>query len=175
MVQIIPKTIERSPLWQDILFYLSIGLFLASIFSFFVLNNSQKRAEDSLQSLEISLSQLGTADQIKLEKEIKITERQIKNFSQVLDSHIYSSKIFDFLPKIIHPKARFKQTSLDAVKSEVIISGEAESLTALQQQIFIFQGEPLIKSFVLNSFSFGEKGKIDFNFNLLLSPQIFKQ
>jgi len=175
MVEIIPKTIEKSPLWQDILFYFSIGLFLASIFSFFVLDNSQKKAEDSLQNLEQSLSKAGTAGQVNLEKEIQITEKQIDDFSQVLDSHIYPSKIFDFLGKIIHPKARFKQTSLDAVKSEVSVSGEAESLTALQQQIFIFQKEPLIKSFVLNSFSIGEKGKIDFNFNLLLNPQIFSQ
>lgn len=175
MVEIIPKTIEKSPLWQDILLYFSIGLFLAAIFSFFALNNSQKKAENSLQSLEQSLSRTGTAGQISLEKEIKITERQINDFSQVLDSHIYPSKIFDFLPKIIHPKARFKQTGLDAAKSEVNVSGEAESLTALQQQIFIFQKEPLIKSFVLNSFFIGEKGKIDFNFNLLLSPQIFNQ
>ncbi|MDO8601426.1 MAG: hypothetical protein Q7R46_01945 [bacterium] len=175
MVEIIPKTIEKSPLWQDILFYFSIGLFLASIFSFFALSNSQKRAEKSLQSLEQSLSQTGTAGQLNLEKEIKITEKQVNDFSQVLNSHIYLSKIFDFLPKIIHPKARFKQTGLDATKSEVNISGEVESLTSLQQQIFIFQKEPLIKSFTMNSFSIGEKGKINFNFNLLLNPKIFNQ
>ncbi len=175
MVEIIPKTIEKPPLWQDILLYFSIGLFLAAIFSFFAFSNSQKKAENSLQSLEQSLSQQGTADQISLEKEIKTAESQIKSFSQVLDSHIYSSKIFNFLPKIAHPKARFTQISLDVVKSEVGISGEAESLTALQQQIFIFQQEPLIQNSTLNSFSMGEKGKIDFDFNISLSPQIFSQ
>ena len=173
MVDIIPKTIEKSPLWQDLLLYFSIGIFLAAIFSFFVLSNSQKKAENSLQNLEQSLSQEGTAEEIGLEKEIKITERRIKDFSQVLDSHIYPSKIFDLLPKIVHPKARFKQTSLDAVKFEVIVSGGAENLTVLQQQIFIFQKEPLIKNFIFNSFSIKEMGKVDFVFNLFLSPELF--
>lgn len=175
MVGIIPKTIEKSPPWQDILFYFSIGLLLASAFSFFVLNDSLKKAENSLQSIEQALAKTGTADQLNMEKEIKITEKQVKDFSQIIDSHIYPSKIFDFLPKIIHPRARFKQTGLDAVKSEVNVSGEAESITALQQQIFIFQKEPLIKSFTFNSFSFGEKGKVNFNFNLSINPRIFNQ
>lgn len=175
MVGIIPKTIEKSPVWQEILFYFSIGLFLAAIFSFFVLNNSQKKAENSLQGLEQSLSQAGTADQISLEKEIKATEKQVNDFSRVLDSHLYPSKVFDFLPKIIHPKVRFKKTSLDAVKSEANISGETDSLTSLQQQVFIFQKEPLIESFILNSFTIGEKGNINFSFNLSLSPQMFNQ
>lgn len=173
MVEIIPKTIERSPLWQDILLYFSIGIFLAAIFSFFALSSSQKKAEDSLQGLEQSLSKPGTAEEISLEKQIKTAENQIKNFSQVLNSHTYPSKIFAFLPKIVHPKVRFGQTGLDAVKFEVNILGEAESLAALQQQIFIFQQEPLIKKFTLISFYIGEKGRINFNFNLSLDPQIF--
>src|SRR3989344_364704 len=153
MVEIIPKTIEKPPLWQDILFYFSIGLFLAAIFSFLALNNSQKQAENSLRDLEQALLQKETASQISLEKEIKTTESQIDSFSQILGSHIYPSKIFDFLPKIAHPKVRFKQISLDAVRSEIVVSGETESITSLQQQIFIFQQEPLIKDSTLNSFS----------------------
>ncbi len=175
MVGIIPKTIEKSPLWQDILLYFSIGFFLAVIFSFFVLSSSQKKMENFLQNLEQSLSQIGTREQIGLEKELQTTEKQINDFSQVLASHIYPSKIFDFLPKIIHPRARFKQTDLDAAKSTINISGETESLTSLQQQIFIFQQESLIRDFTLNSFSIGEKGKIDFDFDISLSHEIFKQ
>lgn len=175
MVEIIPKTIERPPLWQDILLYFSIGIFLAAIFSFFALSGSQKKAENSLQGLEQSLSQPGTAEEISMEKQIKTAENQIRNFSQVLNSHNYPSKIFDFLPKIVHPKVRFQQTGLDAIKYEVSILGEAESLVALQQQIFIFQQEPLIKKFTLNSFYVGEEGKINFSFNLSLDPQIFNQ
>jgi hypothetical protein len=175
MVEIIPKAIEKSPLWQDILLYFSMGIFLAAIFGFFALSSSQKKAENSLQGLEQSLSQSGTAEEISLEKQIKTTENQINNFSQVLNSHTYPSKIFDFLPKIVHPKVRFKQTGLDAVKYEVSISGEAESLVALQQQIFIFQQEPLIKKFTLSSFYIGEEGKTNFNLNLSLSPKIFNQ
>ncbi|OGZ23474.1 MAG: hypothetical protein A3A08_00990 [Candidatus Nealsonbacteria bacterium RIFCSPLOWO2_01_FULL_41_9] len=175
MVEIIPKTIEKPPLWQDILLYFSVGLFLAAIFSFFSLNNSLKKAEDSLQNLERSLSQERPAEQINLEKKLKTAESQINSFSQIIGFHVYPSKIFDFLPKIIHPKARFKQISLDVAKSEVVISGETENLTSLQQQIFIFQQEPLIVNSTFNSFSAAEKGKIDFNFNLSLSPQIFNQ
>ena len=84
MVEIIPKTIEKPPLWQDILLYFSVGLFLAAIFSFFSLNNSLKKAEDSLQNLERSLSQERPAEQINLEKKLKTTESQINNFSQIL-------------------------------------------------------------------------------------------
>ena len=175
MAGIIPKTIQKSPLWQDILLYFSIGLFLAAIFSFFAISKSQKKAENSLQKLDEALAQKKTAEEISREKEIKIIEKQVNDFSQIFDAHVYSSKIFDVFPKIIHPKARFKQVNFDVVKSEVNISGETESLTTLQQQIFIFQKEQsLIKDFIFNSFNIGEKGKINFSFKLFLTPQLFK-
>ena len=166
MVDIIPKTTKKTPLWQDLLFYFSIGLFSAAIASFFFLNNSQGKMEYSLKNTEDSLAQRETTEEIAMEKEIKTTEKQVRDFSQILKSHLEPSKVFDFFPKIVHPKAWFNKVSFDAAKSEAVISGQTESFVTLQQQIFIFRQEPLIKNFFLNSFSVGKEGRIDFSFNI---------
>ena len=175
MVEIIPKPTEKSSVWQDILFYFSIGIFLAAIVSFFILNNSQGKLENSLRKLDESLAQKMTVEEINLEKEIKTTEKQIRDFAQILNSHLFPSKVFDVFQKIVHPKAWFSRLSFDTAKSEAVISGETESFVTLQQQIFILQKEPLIKSFTLNYFSAGKEGKVDFTFNISLAPELFRQ
>ena len=57
---------------------------------------------------------------------------------------------------------------------KLVVSGEAETFLVLGQQFQIFKQENLIKSVNLARISMGREGGVDFSFNLLLDPIIFK-
>lgn len=175
MVEIIPKPTQKLPAWQNILFYLSIVVLLAVVLTFFILNRSFKRTEVSLKNLEETLSREKTPAEVNLEKETIVWQKKIKDFSQILEQHLYPSKAFDFLGEISHPKAWFKQFNLDLKESKIVVSGETESFTTLGQQLLILEGKPLIKNFTLSSLSIGKKGKVDFTLNISLDAQAFKK
>ena len=172
MVEIIPKpTKEKIPLWQIILFYLSISLIVVMIISYFVIDYFQKQAENNLQSLEKAIAERTNKD---LEEEVVGYKRKIEDFSYLLSQHRKTSKFFSFFEKLIHPRVWFSGFSLSLKDFRVTVSGTAESFRILGQQLIIFQKNPLIKKTELSGISIGPEGKIHFTFNLFLNPIVFK-
>lgn len=173
-MEIIPKPAQKLPLWQNILFYLSLALLVASIFSFFLLERSLKNSKSSLRNLEETLTREKTPREVNLEKDILSWQKKIRNFSQLFSEHLYSSNGFDFIEDITHPQVWLKQISMDSKESKIVASGHTESFTTLGQQLLILEKEPKIESFNLSSLTIGEKGGVNFNLSLSLDPEIFR-
>ncbi|MDO8504186.1 MAG: hypothetical protein Q7S60_05935 [bacterium] len=174
MEEIIPRPTQKAPAWQNALLYLSLALLLAAVISFFLLGRFIKNADISLKNLEETLTKEKTSQEIDLEKSIIFWQIKIRDFSQLLERHVYPSNFFDFISKIAHPKTWFQQVALDLKESKVAIQGSTESFTTLGQQLFILEQEPSIKDFTLSSLLIGKKGKVDFSLNITLDPNLFK-
>lgn len=175
MIEIIPRPAQKLPLWQNILFYFSIALLVASLLSFFLFERSLRDAEKSLKNLEETLTREKTPQEVVLEKEILGWQKKIKNFSQLFSQHLYPSKAFEVVEDISHPEVWLKQVSLDSSETKITVSGETESFTTLGQQLLILEKEPRIKSFNLASLSIGRKGKVDFALNIAFDQSVFKR
>lgn len=173
MVEIIPKPPEKPPVWLNILFYISIGLFVGAILSFFLLNHLQNVAQKSLSDMETALQVSKTPEEQEVEKKVLQAQRRIEDFVLILGRHQKNSNFFSFLEGKIHP--RVKINSLDLAKpSSLTLSGQAENFIVLGQQLSIFQNTPQILKTNLNSLSLGTEGGVGFTFQLELSPQIFQ-
>lgn len=172
-VEIIPKPAQKLPLWQNILFYFSISLLIASVCSYFVLNHFIKKAETHLADFEETLIKKTPAEEA-LETEVLEHQKKIKDFAQLIDQHLYSSKFFDFFQKLCHPRIWFSQVSLNPPDNQVAVSGEADNFVTIGQQMLIFEQESLIKEVNLSQLSIGERGNVTFTLSLSLDPEVFK-
>ncbi|MBI4101746.1 MAG: hypothetical protein HY443_02155 [Candidatus Nealsonbacteria bacterium] len=175
MVEIIPRPAQKLPLWQNILFYFSIALLVASFLSFFILERSLKDGGSSLKNLEETLTREKTPQESSLEKDILAWQKRVKNFSQLFSQHLYPSKSFDAIESIAHPEVWIKQVSLDSAEAKAVVSGETESFTTLGQQLLILEQESRVKSFTLASLAIGRRGKVDFTLNIFFNPAVFKR
>jgi len=173
-IEIIPKPAEKIPFWQNFLFYFSFLLLVGSILGYFALDRFIARERMVLEELDEALTRERIAEETALENRVFGYQRKIDDFSQLIDAHLYSSKIFPFFENICHPKVWFSQFGLDFTHYELVVSGEAESFSALSQQIQIFEKEPLIKGVSLSQLSIGREGKVDFAISFYLDPKIFK-
>lgn len=171
-IQIIPKEAQKLPLWQNILFYFSIALLLASVSGYFVLAHLIKKSDLINQDLENTLAKGKTSQQIILEKKILDYKKKIEDFSSLIMVHRMSSKFFGFFEKIIHPKVFFSKLNLDIIRNEASLSGQTESFQTLGQQIMIFRKEEMIKSIQLSDVKIGKEGKIEFSLKLSLDPKL---
>jgi len=174
MIEIIPKPAQKLPLWQNILFYFSIAVLIASFLSYFVLDNFIKNSQKILQELGETLAREKTGSQLLLEEEVFNYQKKIADFSQLLQSHLFTSKTLGLLERNSHPKIWFSQYNLDSTKGILALSGEAEDFSVLGQQLLIFKKEPFIKGLDLSTISIGRKGRVDFTLNLSLDPHLFK-
>ena len=171
-IEIIPKPPIKIPGWLNFLLYFSIALLIATILSYFIINNSLKRANLTTKELEEALAK--TPQEIALEAEILGYQKKIQDILPLIDLHLAPSHFFEFLEKVSHPRIWFSTLSLWSREAEVKLSGQAENFSALGQQILALKKEAIIKSLRLSGVSLGEGGRVNFNLDLSLSPEIFK-
>lgn len=174
MVEIIPKSTEKIPLWREILFYLSIILLLITISSYFILDHRLKNSEKVLANLRERLALEKTAEEIALEKEISSWQKKIEDFGKLIREHIFSSNFYTFLERVCHPQVFFSKSELIPANGKAILDGQAENFIVLSQQISILKSKKEIKNLNLSKVEIGKEGKINFTLNLSLDPILFK-
>lgn len=175
MIEIIPKPAAKLPFWQNFLFYFSLGLLLVTILTYFILDNSIKKAEISLNDLEETLAKERTAEKIALEKEVLNYQKKIADFSKILAGHLFSSKFFEFIDeKNINDEILFSKMNLKPRQAEVSLSGQAKNCRILKEQIKAFKNDPKVEKGELTKINMGNEGQCDFGLNLKLDPDFFK-
>ena len=174
MIEIIPKPKISIPLWLSILFYSSIVTVILLITGFFVINSFEKKAADTLSTIENLLSQSRTIEEAALEKRVFSYRDKINDFAILVDQRKDAVKFFDLIEKITHPKVWFSNTSVDIKSSKVILAGQADSFPTVGQQIMIFKNEPMIKKTNLDSLHFDRGGMVGFSVSFSLDPKVFK-
>lgn len=171
-IQIIPQKIENGSLWLNILFYFSIILAITAVSGYFILFSLRQSAEKKIDIITKDLVQLQTPEGAKSEQEITNVRKKISDFSALISSHLHSSGAFALLERTAHPKVYFKEFSLSAKNNSVSLSGSADNLKIVSQQLLIFRKEDLIREVKLSDVAFNEGGKVSFSFNLVLDPKV---
>lgn len=168
---IIPKEAQKMPEWLNIVFYVSLLLLLISIIGYFVLSGYHNKAVKYSKDLDLELASQKTDARLAMEKEVLGYKDKINDFTQILDSRLKGSEIFESFQKLCHPKVSFSQFNLDVRKRMISASGEAQSFSVLGQQLLIYQQDPLVESVDVSQISIDKKGKIGFSLNLNLKSQ----
>jgi len=160
--------------WLDTIFYFVAALLLATIICFVIFTVKISFQERKLKEIDNNIIvNTGTTQQRELEKEVFEYQRKIDNFAIILANHKIPTNIFKFFEKITLPNVWFNNFIIMAQTAGIQISGETESTTALSRQLSIFEENKFIKDISDLTFEPTETGKIRFNLNISLSPDIF--
>ena len=174
MVGIIPKRIEKASRWQNLFFYLALGLLIAVILGYAVLFYFEGKNSRNLQDIEYKIIQIGAEEDKVREEEISSVKNKINDFSSLFNNYKKTSNLFNFLEEICHPKIWLTRLELDSNMDQVLISGQSSNFKILGQQLLIMQEQDLIQRISLNNLSVNEEGNTDFYFQLFLNPKIFQ-
>lgn len=173
MIELIPKKVPQLPIWLNILFYVSLILLILVIAGFFILNHSSKKARNTLDDLNEELVEKETSKNLSLEKEVLNYEKKIGDFSNLIENHLKTSKVFGIIEKNCHPQVRFTQFSLESDQKTIVLTGETQSFHNLGQQFLLFQRENLIEKTKIENISIAKTGSVKFTFSFILKPQAF--
>jgi len=174
MVGIIPKPAEQTPLWQSILLYFSIALVIASVLSYFYLDNIKKKSSAVLENLEQTLAKEITPQEKITKGEVLSYQDKIKEFRTLLNNHEIDSKFLNLLDASSHPKVQITELNLDLTRHQAVVTGLTDSFQTLGQQLIIFRNEKEFTGVSLPDILIGEAGKVKFSFLLNLAPDLFK-
>lgn len=174
-IEIIPREKKKVPSWQPILFYLFLALLFLTIAGYLILVNFQNKYKTELEDLDNQLAQFKTPDRLKLENDVLALEEKMKNFSAILDEHSFISGVLKLIEDTTHPKVKYIKFTLIAEANELGLSGETDDFLTLGQQVILLKNNPKIQSLDLTKVSINKENKVEFDFRILLDPDIFKQ
>lgn len=172
-IQIIPKAKEKEAVFPNVVFYLSLTVFLIVVAGYFVINNMNKKTENEIQQIDQETAQLDASPQASLEKSILDYQKRINDLAGIMKNREYTSQIFPFIEQLAHPNVSFSSFGL-APDGVVTLVGTGDSFQTVEQQLMIFENEKRIDSVELSNVSQGDKG-VSFTFNLTLNPSVFSQ
>jgi len=110
-----------------------------------------------------------------LETEILVFSRRLSALSKIIDSHVYTSKLFPVIESLTLPSVFYSSMSLSfdddtnpgtqGVKLvKVDLHGKAANLLELARQLVVLRSDPVLKDGDVTAFSFEkEAGNIDFS------------
>lgn len=174
-IDLIPKKPKEEPVWQEVLFYLSFAVLVFSLLIFIFLTSAMKANNLEIGKIEQELTREKTQEEISLEKEVLTSGKRISAFSLLVDQRKEVSRVFDLFEKLVHPQAFFSKITFTAKDNKVWLGGRADNFQALGQQSLLFKAEPLIRESNLEQAGIGQDGGVDFNFEIILDNQFFKQ
>lgn len=174
MMEIIPKETPKTPEWLNTLFYVLIFIFIVSIVSIFLLNNSLANSLEDLSLLESSILQKETPESASLEKKITLYKDKVNDFSYLADQHLLTSKIFTIVEGFCHPQIYFTNFELTAREGTLSLNGKTDDFKTLGQQMLILKKEASLTSYALEEVTINKDGGIDFTLSINLSPEILK-
>lgn len=180
-IQIIPKEAAKLPLWQNILFYFSIGLMLSVLIAYGVLYHFTKKASEEEKNIENSIQQGKTPQMLSLEEEMKSYRDKIDDFADLIADHKFSSNFFGkieykngILEKTTHPRVLFSEMTFNVKTNSVTLSGLTENMEIVGQQVALFQNNKMVRSVKLSKAGINKDGKIEFTVDISLDPELLK-
>lgn len=178
---------QQKPLWQTIIFAVSLILLIISLAAFLLLKyrfipqlvteiadiDTQIKAEGNIPA--------GDRTTAELESEVKAFERKSNDFKAIYNSNPRFSKFFPAFEKTVHPKVSFSSFSINVDQGEVRASleGRTDSYESLIQQMEIFQtlqkSGNFIKSFEISNIGKLEKEAVAFSLLLNVQPSVIEK
>lgn len=180
-IQIIPKEAAKLPLWQNILFYFSIGLVLSILAAYGVLYHFTGRADDDAKKIEEAIQQGKTPQILSLEDQMQSFKDRVDDFASLIVNHKFSSNFFGnfelktgILERDTHPRVSFTEMNLDTTTNTATLSGVTENLEVVGQQVSLFQNDEMVESVRLSKVDINKDGKIEFTLNLTIKPALLR-
>ncbi|MEK9170109.1 MAG: hypothetical protein AAB674_00485 [Patescibacteria group bacterium] len=98
---------------------------------------------------------------------------KLDNLKNILDSHVFSSKIFPQLEKITNQKVFYSGASLKVSARELQVDGVAENYGVLGEQLESFSQLKEVERYILDQ-SRAEEGVVRFKATLILKDTLIK-
>lgn len=169
MVKVIPQEeiAERESFVTTFLAWFSILALMTTIVVFFLLNINVQKTNASLKTVEEELKKISTLEQQNLKKQAYDYKEKIDALPYLIQRHIVSSNAFSIIEKNVHPNVVFDSISLTLSDNKAILTGLANDMIDLAQQIRILEKEkPKIERVFLSNIDRSEEGKIKFKIEI---------
>ncbi len=165
---------NKDSLWVSVIFYFLCAFLVALIFSYSVITFKVRLQNQEMNELDNRIATYGMSQKKIYEKKIIDYKKKIDDFGLIINNRKISSNIFSFIEENTLPNIWFSNLNILQSANEIKLSGEAENMETLSNQIQVFErSQDYIKNINILNSQVEPSGKINFILSLSLDPKIF--
>lgn len=133
---------------------------------------SSKRIDRKIEEKEMSSASL---TKIIFEKEAEIIpiKNKISDFGMLISKHKSPFGIFEIIENNTLPTVWFSNLDFNSEEMSVSLSGNTDSFETLEQQMAVFEKEPLFQDMRLSSVTVSEESGVDFAIQFIFQSIVF--
>lgn len=160
--------------WPWRLFLFSIMLLLAVGLAYAgLVYGYQPYLTSKIEDVDKKTNELLAQVSIKDKEDFIKFYSQTTNLKDILENHVFSSKIFTLLEKRTSQKVYYTDFDFNLTERKLSLSGLAESYSVLGEQLASFDEEPMIEKYNLEN-SRTNENLVQFKIAVVLSPNLLK-
>ena len=156
-------------------FFIAMIAIGVSVMQFIRVEAVERERIETIEKLKVYNDELERNDTIKeIEKNNEFVKR-VDIVEGLLNKHVASTKIFDFLERTTAKKVRFSSFNFSKTEEDVTLTmaGEATSYEVVAALTPLYRKEGgVLKSFTIGGFSLTDQGRISFNFTGIFNPSL---
>lgn len=146
---------------------IALIVFIASILTAGAAYFYRSSLEDKVAGYKVSLERARNAFEPTLITELQVLDKRMRAASEILDSHVAVSPIFELLGEITLPTVRYSDFSYEFNPEnpnlvDVKITGEAKGYNYIALQADLFGENKFIKNPIFSEFTLDQNGNVDF-------------
>lgn len=158
--------------WRLFVFFLIT--FSIAILSYFGLQFGYKLfLERSIANYDKLLEESRTKIGITEQKNLIAFYSQMINLKSLFKSHIFGSKLFEFLEKSTNVRVAYASANLSAPERELSLDGVTDSYETLVSQVISFENHSGVDRVILGSNSF-DGNLVKFSLKVVFKPNFFQ-
>lgn len=164
-----PGWSSRLLMFAGTLFFISIAVYLGLEFGYKPYLSSQVgKLNDQIQRFT---QEIPVNDQNNL---ISFYS-QISNLNGILNQHVVSSPLFDWLEKNTENQIYYTKLDFTPSTGQLTLMGFSKTVNDFSQQLQVFQSDPGVDRININNFAFTQNGSWQFDETLFLNNRLFNQ
>lgn len=132
----------------------------------------KKQKQDVADVIERAKAIIQSRD-TDLENEAYNLALKLDAAASLLDSHIYSSRVFDLIGNITHPAVQFTKFSFDVETREVFMDAFAVSYTALGEQMIVLEASDKLSDVAISNIRIDKTGQIGFSVSFNIDKSVY--
>lgn len=173
-IELIPKAPKRPLPWERAMTVASFAFLGFIIVLLIVLGWAQNSAKAEIANLQKELTREKTSEEQNLENEVLAAQKYLTAFTVFVAARQPFSPVISLIETRTHPQVFFTKLDYSAKDNRLTLAGKTDNFQVLGQQHIIFEKTPGIKTATLMQAGIGKTGFVEFSFDLILDPAVFK-
>ncbi len=159
----------RLLMFAGTIFFTTLTVYLGLVFGYKPYLNSQ------INQLDDQIKKFTQKIPISEQEKLIVFYSQLINLNTILHQRPVPSPVFDWLEKNTQANIFYTRFTMTTATGELSLNGIAKTVDDFVQQLQVFQSEPAVRRFTVNTVTTSANGNAQFDVVLFFNPDFFSQ